>query len=181
MLKDFEHNKNTVCWKYKEKEIKLQLKNIILSYENKKNEYIKVEIGQNFEREKYLYYDYNGNLIMESNIKEEYIWWKYNEKEEKIKIENLLITLLSIERRVIVVQYRVGKLDKAFILNLEGDFLYDITPPEGFRLWYFSDDQEGIRVACDGIKKYADSYGRTSYWFLIDLETGRLTKQGLAY
>ncbi len=36
MLKDFEHNKNTVCWKYKEKEIKLQLKNIILSYENKK-------------------------------------------------------------------------------------------------------------------------------------------------
>ena len=180
MIDELIYNDKKITWNYNKK-IELFFENAVLAREDKSNGYVVVKFKKNPWKEKYLYYDYDGNLIMESNIKEEYIWWKYNNDEKKIRIENLISTLFSVKRKVIIVRYEFEKIDKALVLNFDGDFLCDINPPKGFKLWYFSDDREGIRVACDGTIEYADSYGRTSYWFLIDLETGKLTKQGLAY
>ena len=179
MIDGLIYNDKRITWNY-EKKIELFFEDIVFAYKDEYNGYIVVELRKNSDKEKKLYYDYDGNLIMESNVKEKYIWWKYNNDEKKIRIENLTSTLFSVKRKIIIVRYEFAKKDKAFALNFNGDFLYDINPPEGFKVWYFSENKDGIRVACINIVIPATTPGRHDYWFKINLSNGRLTKDGIA-
>lgn len=118
---------------------------------------------------------------MESNIKEEYLWWKLFGKEHRINIKNLIYVLFGLSKKIIIIWYKCNSLDKVIALDLNGEYLYDIILPNGFTVWYFSETDMDIHIACDGGKRYADSYGRTEYKFRIDLSNGKLTKIGLAY
>ncbi|MGF6907694.1 hypothetical protein [Fusobacterium sp. PH5-44] len=183
IARDLTYDDQNVTWKYNESKININLKEVRSAFVDTQNFYVFMYVGKikKFLSDKILFYDFLGNLIMDCNRKEEYLWWKLSEKEHRINIKNLMSVFFAQTKKIIIIWYKYNNLDKVIALDLYGEYLYDITIPNGFTVWYFSETDMDIHIACDGGKRHADSYGRTSYWFLIDLKTGRLTKQGLAY
>lgn len=181
MIENLNYDKSEISW-FNKKEIKLKIEKIEYASYDKINNYIRIEIGAGFISEKYLYYDVDGNKIMECNAKEEFLWWKIGNVEKIIRVKNLIYVPFYLKKKIIIIQTEdENKIFHGKIFNLKGEFLFEVIPPPDFTIWYFSEDEDGVYVACDGDKKYADSSGRTSYNFKIDLSNGVLSKVGLAY
>ena len=65
--------------------------------------------------------------------------------------------------------------------DTNGNYLFKVKNPSGLKMLYFSNLRHNIIVVCDGEKNQEDKYCRSRYNFFIDINTGKLTKGGVAY
>ena len=156
----FKYTDQSVKWENNGETIEIHIENIIFADFDKDKNVIFIGVGKNFIASDFYYYSIDGVLILQYHESTDIISWGYNKKHE-IEIPN--------------------KESVSFYPNQK--LIYQVKSPEGYTMVYVTDVlSDQIKVVCDVvIEENRDSYGRDCFHFLLDLDTGKWTKLGLAY
>lgn len=179
MISNLQYSKEQVSWTFRRKEVNLKLNNVIFASEDTENNYISIDCGGKFETKKVYLFDFSGNLLLNYDIEKGHIVWKYNFSEKEMVIHNLLLVGYFIQKNIFLIMYQ-GKHREVGAFDLNGDFLFEVIKPEGFEMMYFQEFPDHVSVVCDGDDSQIDKFGRGRFNFKLDVETGYLTKEGLA-
>lgn len=176
-------NKNqSVSWIYDGKIIKEVYENAYFAAVNSKQNFVYIMAGQNYSQDQLYYLSFDGKRIFTFDKLSGKVSWLYQNKIVEVTCENIVNAQLYIEKGVIIVitasSHSNGKL-QCFALN--GILLFEKESPHGYSFEYLSTCMNEPSVVCDAGKTNADSYGRTSWHFTIDIKTGNMTKANLAY
>lgn len=180
MVENLSVNSNDISWDSNNKNILIKVDNAFFASEDKKNEYIYIESGKNFIKDRVCYYDFNGNLDFLYDLKSGVIEWTYNDEKRKLVLNNLKEVGYYPKKNRILVLFS-DEAPKAQGYNLSGEYLYHIDAPTGYGMVYFGESDDSLLVVCDGDKQNEDKFGRFRVNFKIDIINGNLTKGNLAY
>ncbi|WP_332651807.1 hypothetical protein [Lysinibacillus sp. 54212] len=180
MIRNLQYSKEQVSWNFRQKEVNVKLNNVIFASEDKENNYIRIDSGENFETKKVYLFDFIGNLLMSYDIEKGHMAWKYNSSEKEMDIQNLLQVGYFPQKNMFLTMYQ-GKNREVAAFDLNGDFLFEVIKPEGFEMMYFQEFKDYVSVVCDGDDSQVDKFGRRRFNFQLNADTGYLTKEGLAY
>lgn len=176
----------SVKWENNGETIEIHIENIIFADFDKDKNVIFIGVGKNFIASDFYYYSIDGLLILQYHESTDIISWGYNKKHE-IEIPNKESVSFYPNQKLILVIYRISSeqtsVTEMKILDLYGNLIYQVKSPEGYNMIYVTDVLSNqIKVVCDAvIEENRDSYGRDCFHFLLDLDTGKWTKLGLAY
>ena len=176
----------SVKWENNGETIEIHIENIIFADFDKDKNVIFIGVGKNFIASDFYYYSIDGLLILQYHESTDIISWSYNKKHE-IELPNKESVSFSPNQKLILVIYRISSeqtsVTEMKILDLYGNLIYQAKSPEGYTMVYVTDVLSNqIKVVCDAvIEENRDSYGRDCFNFLLDLDTGKWTKPGLAY
>ena len=69
------------------------------------------------------------------------------------------------------------------IYNLEGEKIDQIESPAGFTMLYISEiSKKKLRIVCEALKEDSfDKFGRSDFYFNLELETRKWVKMALPY
>lgn len=180
MIENLTINQGFINWKYNQSEIVLEIVEAFCATEEDNLNLIRVVAGENYVATKVYYYSYSGVLKLFCDMKLGIIEWGNDGKTKKVNIHGIQEVLYSPLFKRILILCDGGK-SELIGYNLEGDLLFKVNQPEGFKLLYFTWSNENVWVVCDGDKKNEDQYGRYRYNFRLDLNKGNLFKESLAY
>ena len=68
-----------------------------------------------------------------------------------------------------------------FFVDLKNEFLHEVNKPKGFQLAYFEETKNNILIVCNGDTENTDKFGRDQKNFILDISTGELQENGIAY
>ena len=179
MISNLQYTKEQVIWKFMQKEVNLKLNDVIFASEDIENNYISIDCGKKFETEKVYLFDFSGNLLLNYDLEKGHIAWKYNSSEKEMNIKNLLLVGYFLEKNIFLIMYQ-GRHREVVAFDLNGEFLFEVIKPEGFEMMYFQEFPHYVSIVCDGDDSQVDKFGRGRCNFKLNLETGYLTKEGLA-
>ena len=95
-------------------------------------------------------------------------------------IENLIQVGYFSNKQLLLIMY--GSNEREVVgLDIEGNFLYNIDSPIGYKMIYFQETSDNVLIVCDGDENHKDKYGRSRMNFELDILTGKLILKGLAY
>lgn len=181
-MENFEFNEKIVKWKLNNKDFSVKSEKIYMAYPDEINKTIVIDTGENFICSKKIICDFSGNLLGISNFSDNTVSVFFDTEKKHIKFKNLLDTGFFYNNNIILILSSVDKKNKKITaLKNNGDYLYEILPPPGFSFYYFQENQNNIFVVCTADVAHQDEFGRSDFNFKIDLKTGYLVKEGLAY
>ena len=103
-----------------------------------------------------------------------------NFKEKEIQVFNLRQAIINTTHELIFVITNTDNVEELHIYNMSGEKIFTSKAPQDFTFWYLSSSD--LKVACNGMTSATeDKFGRSSWWFKIDLKNGAFTKDTLAY
>lgn len=176
----------SVKWENNGEAIEIHIENIIFADFDKDKNVIFIGVGKNFTASDFYYYSIDGALIFQYYDSTDIISWGYNQKYE-IEIPYKETVSFYPNQKLILVIYRISSKQTSVteikIFDLYGNLIYQAKSPEGYTMAYVTDVLNNqIKLVCDAvIEENRDSYGRDRFHFLLNLDTGKWTKLGLAY
>ncbi|WP_077320212.1 hypothetical protein [Virgibacillus proomii] len=179
MINNLVFNNKYVSWSFKNKEVKIEIEDIIIATENNINNYVVISSGKNFITEKVFYHHFDGSLLMFYNLKTGLIQWEHNKNDIEITVDSLIQVGYYPYKKLILIMYKT-KDREVIALDLKGDYLYEVSPPNGYKMMYFQEFTDHISIVCDGDDKHQDKFGRNRVNFKLDILNGNLTKGNLA-
>lgn len=180
MVKDIKIVSNKVFWFFDNKRITIEIEDAFFVSERKEIQLIEIEAGKNFIRNRVYYYNFTGEPVLYYDLELGIVEWSFQGNIKKITVKNMKqVSFFPQEQRVFII-CSCGK-QELLGYDLEGNYLFKTNAPSEFEMLYFAKLRDNIMVVCDGNKNQEDQYGRFRYNFLIDTNTGKLTKGSLAY
>jgi hypothetical protein len=169
-----------VCWIYNNIEIKLEIPNAFFASENNETNLVKIDSGKNFIESKVYYYNFEGVLVLYYDLDRFTIEWFNQGLTQKLVIDNMnQVGFFPEIKRVFVISNFVEQELQGY--NINGDRVFKVNAPAGFRMLFFTKIEEEIAVVCDGNKYQEDVFGRSRFNFLLNVDNGKLSKANLAY
>lgn len=182
MIKNFKFNKSVVEWQLENEFFSINSNQIYMAYIDSENSSIVINTGDNFICNQKFIYDFKGILLSISDFSNNTVSIFLKKEEKTLNFENLLDTGFFYSQNIILILSELNnKCKKVTALNLKGEYLYDILPPNGFEFYYFSQNNNSIYIVCNGDLQHSDRFGRNEYKFKLDPHTGNLSNQTLAY
>ena len=179
MIKDIKIESNKVLWTFENRTITLKLEDAFWASERKEVHLIQIETGKNFKQNKVYFFNYAGKLILYYDLEAGTVEWSLQENMKKITVENMnQVGFFPQEKRIFIISCVNQEL---MGYDTNGNYLFKVKNPSGLKMLYFSNLRHNIIVVCDGEKNQEDKYCRSRYNFFIDINTGKLTKGGVAY
>ena len=172
----------SVSWIYEGKTIKETFVNAYFASVDKQNNYVYVESGNNYSQEQIYHLSFDGKHIFEVDKLKNTISWLYQNKSIKINCKNIADAQIYKEQIVIIISEtsnNVGKKLQGYALD--GTLLFEKKPPKGYSFVNLSSFRNQPSVVCDGGKIDIDVYGRNKRQFSINIKTGEMIKENLAY
>lgn len=180
MFKDIKTESNKVFWTFDNRTITVELEDVWAASERKEMQLIEIETGKNFRQNKVYFFNPAGELVLHYDLESGTVEWPFQDKTEKITVKNMKQVGFFPQKKRIFVISSCGSQELSGY-DTDGRFLFSVKNPPEFEMLYFSRLKDDIMVVCDGGKNQEDEYGRFRYHFLLDINTGKLTKGGLAY
>nr|WP_315528685.1 hypothetical protein [Carnobacterium maltaromaticum] len=180
MIRNFHFDFAQVNWLFKGREINIKMENIIFSSIDKINNQVSVKVGKNFISESEYYYDFSGNLLFELHKMNGEIKWCHNGELFKQTVLNIENIGFYTNKGIILIMYKANE-NEAFFVDLKNEFSHEINKPKGFQLAYFEETKNNILIVCNGDTEKTDKFGRYQKNFILDISTGELQENGIAY
>lgn len=156
-----------------------------MEYHKDKNMVI-VYSGENFISKTIVYYSLEGKLLGRQHVSEGTLEWHYN-GQHQVGFDHLHhLRFNPNNQRIFSIFRSSSNFDvpsELEIYNLEGEKMDQIESPAGFTMLYISEiSKEKLRIVCEALKEDCfDKYGRSDFYFNLDLETRKWIKEGVAY
>lgn len=180
MVKDIKIVSNKVFWIFGNERITIEIEDAFFVSERKEIQLIEIEAGKNFIRNRVFYFNFAGELVLYYDLDLGSVEWSFQGNTKKITAKNVKqVGFFPQERRIFII-CSCGK-QELLGYDIEGKNLFKVDNPSEFEMLYFAKLRDNIMVVCDGNKNQEDQYGRFRYNFYMDINTGKLTKGGLAY
>ena len=181
-----DYSEQILTWKWDGNEIKIDLPDIIHAEYHKDENIVIVYSGENFISKTIFYYSLEGKLLGQQNLLEGTLDWNHNGKHQVIFQHLHHLRFNPNNQRIFSILRSSSNFDipsELEIYNLEGEKIYQIESPAGFTMLYISEiSKEKLRIVCEALKEdYFDKYGRSDFYFNLDLETRKWVKDGFAY
>ena len=181
-----DYSEKMLTWEWGSTEIKIELSDIIHAEFNKDENMVIVYSGENFITQTIVYYNLEGKLLGQQNIVEGTFEWTYN-GQHQIGFHHLHHLCFNPKNKRIFSIIRSSidfdEPSELEVYNLEGEKIYQIESPAGFTMLYISEiSKEKLRIVCEALKEDCfDEFGRSDFYFNLDLETRKWVKDGVAY
>lgn len=179
-MKNLIYNNDLISWNYGQNTIKIEIKDIFFTSYNEETKLIYAETGQNFIKQSVLYFDLDGNNVMNYNFETGEINWMYHEISNHLKFDELIQVGYFPLKNLLLIMLNKSKRD-VIALDLDGEYLYEVEKLIDFEMLYFQEFPDYIAIVCEGSKNQEDKYGRNRFNFKLNLDTGILDKEDLAY
>ena len=179
MIRNLKYSYEQVSWTYKQNEVNLKLNDVIFASEDTENSYVYIDCGENYETKKVYFFDFNGNLLMNYDLENGHITWKVDSFAKEIHIPKLLLVGYFPRKELLLIMYQ-GRHREVIAFDINGEFLFEVTKPEGCEMMYFQEFSDYVTVVCDGDDSQTDKFGRRRFNFKLNLKTGDLIRKGLA-
>lgn len=180
MVNDIKIISNKVFWIFGNERITIEIEDAFFISERKEMQLIEIEAGKNFIRNRVFYFNFAGELVLYYDLKLGTIEWTFQGNVKKITVKNVKqVGFFPQEQRIFII-CSCGK-QELLGYDIEGKNLFKVDNPSEFEMLYFAELRDNIMVVCEGNKNQEDQYGRFRYNFYMDINTGKLTKGGLAY
>ena len=175
-----------LTWEWEGSEIEIELPEIIHAEYNKDENIVIVYSGENFVSKIIFYFSLEGKLLGQQNLLEGTLDWNHNGKHQVIFHHLHCLRFSPKYQRIFSILRSSSNFDipsELEIYNLEGEKIYQIESPAGFTMLYISEiSKEKLRIVCEALKEDCfDSFGRSDFYFNVDLETRKWIKDGVAY
>ena len=181
-----DYSEQMLTWEWGSTEIKIELPDIIHAEFNKDENMVIVYCGENFISKTIFYYSLEGKLLGQQNIAEGTFEWTYN-GQHQIGFHHLHHLRFNPKNQRIFSIFRTSsdfdEPSELEVYNLEGEKIYQIESPAGYTMLYISEiSKEKLRIVCEALKEDCfDKFGRSDFYFNLDLETRKWVKDGIAY
>lgn len=180
MVKDIKIVSNKVFWIFGNKRMAIEIEDAFFVSERKETQLIEIEAGKNFIRNRVFYFSFAGEPVLNYDLELGTVEWSFQGNIKKITVKNVKqVGFFPQELRIFII-CSCGK-QELLGYDIEGKYLFKVNSPSEFEMLYFAKLSDKIIVVCDGNKNQEDQYGRFRYNFFMDINTGKLTKGGLAY
>lgn len=180
------YTENSVTWEYAGKHIEVNLDHVQHADFDESQNIIYVKTGESVSAKWIRYYNLNSHFLARENLETgEFIWQNNGEHQLSIPFTETVGFYPNYE--LILIIYRRSEERTAItamnVYDLNGNLVRQFDSPQGYRMRYVTDiENNQARVVCDAtIKENYESYGRSSFMFSLDLNTGEWVKTGLAY
>ena len=181
-----EYSERMVTWGWDGSEIKIERPDIIQAEYNKDENIVMVYSGENFVSKIIFYFSLAGKLLGQQNLLEGTLEWNHN-GQHQIGFHHLHHLRFSPKYQRIFSIFRsssdFGIPSDLEIYNLEGEKVDQIESPAGFTMLYISEiSKKKLRIVCEALKEDSfDKFGRSDFYFNLELETRKWVKDGFAY
>ena len=181
-----DYSEQMLTWEWDSNEIKIELPEIIHAEYHKDENMVMVYSGENFVSKIIFYFSLEGKLLGKQNLLEGTLDWNHNGKHQ-IGFHHLHHLRFSPKYQRIFSIFRSSSdfdvPSELEVYNLEGERIDQIESPAGFTMLYISEiSKEKLRIVCEALKEDCfDSFGRSDFYFNVDLETRKWIKDGIAY
>lgn len=172
----------SVSWEYNGEIIKERYENAYFATVNTQKNFVYIEAGQNYHQDQVYHISFDGKRIFTLDKLSSKVSWLYQNKIVEVACKNIVNAQFYIEKGIIMVitdSSQSHRKLKGF--RLDGTVLFENEPPHGYSFVNLSTYKDEPSVVCDGGKSNADAYGRSCWHFAIDIKTGDMTKENLAY
>ncbi|WP_113674314.1 hypothetical protein [Vallitalea guaymasensis] len=172
----------SVSWIYNGKVIKETFENAYFASVDLQKNYVYVEAGQNYSRDQFYNLSFEGKRIFIFDKVSGKISWIHQNQLVEIHCKNTLNAQIYIEQNVIIII--TGPNQTAINIKgftLDGRLVFEKEPPKGYKYMYLSNYKNQPSIVCDGGENNVDDYGRSRWHFVINVNTGDMTKENLAY
>ncbi|CCO10748.1 hypothetical protein BN424_1251 [Carnobacterium maltaromaticum LMA28] len=95
-------------------------------------------------------------------------------------VTNLENVGFYLSKGIILIMYKANE-NEAFFVDLKNEFLHEVNKPKGFQLAYFEETKNNILIVCNGDAENTDKFGRDQKNFILDISTGELQENRIAY
>lgn len=172
----------SVSWIYGGKLIKETFENAYFASVNKQKNFVYVEAGKNYSQDQIYHLSFDGKRIFVLDKLNDKVSWLHQNKLIKICCKNIVSAQFYTGQVVLIISVASNQVNKKVQgFALDGTLLFEKEPPQGYNFVNLSTWKNQPSVVCDGGKTNADAYGRSSWHFAIDIKTGDMTKENLAY
>lgn len=181
-IKDLEWGSDTVSWSYNGKTITKKYPNIDYADDDINEGHIYLTCGNEGSEDQKIYLDLQGEELFSADEKNGVVSWKHEGGLFEYKNQHLNQALPYFsEQRVLLLLKDENHKQVLLGFNIDGEKRFETEPPAHFSFYYLSETAGKPSIVCEGDRLVADQFGRNSWHFLIDLETGELVKGELAY
>lgn len=172
----------SVSWMYGGKFIKETFENAHFASVNKQKNFVYVEAGENYSQDQIYHLSFDGKRIFVLDKLKDKVSWLHQNRMIKVCCEKIVNVQFYAGQVVIIMSAASNKVDKKLQgFALDGTLLFEKEPPQGYSFVNLSTSKNQPSVVCDGGETNADAYGRSRWHFTIDIRTGDMTKENLAY
>lgn len=172
----------SVSWTYNGKVIKKRFENAHFASVNVQQNFVYVEAGQNYSQDQVYNLSFDGKRIFTFDKVSGKVSWLYQDQMVEVDCKNIINAQRYIGQDVVIVIATTGQSDRKLQgFALDGTLLFEKEPPQAYSFVHLSTLNDQPYVVCDGGETNADTYGRSSWNFIIDTKTGDKTKENLAY
>ncbi|WP_429953923.1 hypothetical protein [Enterococcus sp. AZ192] len=179
-MKNLTYSSKIISWNCGRCTNKIELSDIFFASYNEKTKLIYAETEQNFIKQGVLYFDLDGNTVMNYNFETGEINWMHHEISNHLKFDELIQVGYFPLKNLLLIMLNKSKRD-VIALDLDGEYLYEVEKPIDFEMLYFQEFPDYIAIVCEGNKNQEDKYGRNRFNFKLNQDTGILDKEDLAY
>jgi len=181
-----DYSERIVIWDWNGCVIKIELPDIIHAEYNKDENMVMVYSGENLINKIVFYYSLEGKLLGRQNVEEGRLDWNHNGKHQVIFQHVHHLRFSPKYQRIFSIFRSFSDFDlpsELEVYNLEGDKIDQIESPAGFTMLYISEiSKEKLRIVCEALNEDCfDKFGRSDFYFNVDLETRKWIKDGIAY
>ena len=176
-----DYSEQMVTWEWDGCVIKIELPDIIHAEYNKNENIVIVYSGENFVSKIIFYFSLEGKLLGQQNLLEGTVDWNHN-GQHQIVFHHLHHLRFSPKYQRIFSIFRSSS-DFGLPSELEGEKIDQIESPAGFTMLYISEiSKKKLRIVCEALKEDSfDKFGRSDFYFNLELETRKWVKDGIAY
>ena len=181
-----DYSERMVIWEWDGCVIKIELSDIIHAEYNKDENIVIVYSGENFVSKIIFYFSLEGKLLGQQNVEEGSLEWHYK-GQHQIGFHHLHHLRFSPKYQRILSIFRSSSdfdvPSQLEVYNLEGEKIDKIESPAGFTMLYISEiSKKKLRIVCEALNEDCfDKFGRSDFYFNLDLETRKWIKDGIAY
>ena len=182
---NIDYSEQVITWEWDSSEIKIELPDIIHAEFNTDENMVMVYSGENFINKIIFYFSLEGKLLGQQNLLEGTLDWNHNGKHQ-ISFHHLHYLRFSPKYQRIFSIFRSSSdfdvPSELEVYNLEGEKIDQIESPAGFTMLYISEiSKKKLRIVCETLKEDSfDKFGRSDFYFNLELETRKWVKDVIA-
>lgn len=182
IVKNFVWDSKSVSWIFEGRVINKTFENVHFAVFDTQKEVVYVEAGKNYSQDQVYNISFDGKEVFMFDKIVGKICWIYQKKLVQVIRDNIISVQPYNEYGLIIAiveKCQDNRRLQAF--KLDGTMFFEKQPPQGYKFLYLASSNNCHSVVCDGGESKADAYGRSSWHFSIDIKTGNMIKENLAY
>lgn len=168
-----------ITWEFQGDIIELDIKGAFFVTTDSTENYVYIEAGKDFESDRIYYFEPDGQLNFLFDERQGEISWKFKDIKKSIHDIGEINVGYYPEKERILILNTSDALIKGY--NLEGELLFSVAEPRGYKMQYSSEIGERLVIVCDKEDGAEDQYGRFRVNFYLDYFSGELEKGNIAY